>query len=123
MQIVADAGAIVCGVVVTEDLEGRVFHAPDGHVSEEWEEVTRSSFWFLPDESRGVCPSWAVKVYAIRNQGKPRESEMGAYLKYRSEMHFQVPGFAAKGLRDTFGRDRRRRTAAVVVEDRLSHDL
>ena len=61
MQIVAHAGAVVCWVVIAKHLEGRVFHAPDGHVSEQWEEITRSSFWFLADESRGVCPGWAVE--------------------------------------------------------------
>lgn len=61
MQIVADTGAVVCWVVVAEDLEGRVFHTPDGHVGEQWEEVTRSSFWFLAYESRGMCPGWAVE--------------------------------------------------------------
>ena len=80
VQIVANAGAVVCGVVVTEDLEGRVFHAPDGHVSEEWEEVTRSSFWFLPDESRGVCPSWAVKSICDQERGEAAGTTRGRVL-------------------------------------------
>lgn len=45
-------------------------------------------------------------------------------MKYRSEMHFQVLGFAGGGV----SRDRKRprkgqRTTAVVVEDGLGHDF
>ena len=66
MQIVADTGAVVCWVVVAEDLEGRIFHAPDGHVGEQWEEVTRSSFWLFAYQSRGMCPGWAVRRSGTR---------------------------------------------------------
>ena len=46
-------------------------------------------------------------------------------MKYRSEMHFQVAGFAAGGVRGGVrkGPDGRVRTATVVVEDRLGHDF
>jgi hypothetical protein len=129
VEIVADAGAVVGWVVVAEHLEGRVFHAADGHVGEEWEEVARSSFWFLADETRGVCAGWAVgkEKYAgsVTRGSRAAGTTTGAYLKYRSEMHFQCWGLLLGALGDVFGRapTGRVRTAAVVVEDRLGHDF
>lgn len=54
MEIVADAGAVGCGIVISEHAQFAILDAADGHVREQRQQVAWPALGVFADEARRV---------------------------------------------------------------------